>query len=294
MALNTTDENRPASALFQELIEAILDHLHSERATLKSCALVSKSFLTTSQRHLFSTFHISATNLNQLVKHLRSFNSTDSRNGKAPSQTGIAHLLNTHTTELIFLRLWSLSHYYPVDGSFPKFPNVRRIVFKEKTLSRHSLPRKRWGLCFSGARSVEFNFDDMEGDWGILTILCSLPKTIENINFTATQAAEPYSSISIPKNNALRILGVSKNLILHDFKGTLTLKLACHKSHAELLSKMLKFQEAGIFKFSLRRINYYLTRQIDIPPLASLVKECEASLEFLDIECPNSRACLAP
>lgn len=69
MTLDVTSNNRPR--VVQELLDSILDHLYCDSNTLKQCALVSPSFLPTSQRHLFSTFKISKSNVRELVKLFR-------------------------------------------------------------------------------------------------------------------------------------------------------------------------------------------------------------------------------
>lgn len=48
----------PYPHLFQELVDGILDHLRDDVRALKKCSLVSKSFLPTAQRHLFSTLDL--------------------------------------------------------------------------------------------------------------------------------------------------------------------------------------------------------------------------------------------
>ena len=97
MTLDTADRSRPEMA--QELLDHILYFLRYDSRTLKPCSLVSKSFLPTSQRHLFSTFRI--TDLN--VKELEDFSNVGKRSSDdtvSSLKDRVAELLSTNTIDL--------------------------------------------------------------------------------------------------------------------------------------------------------------------------------------------------
>ena len=113
MALNVTDKGSPK--LPQELIDTILDNLFNDSEALKQCRLVSKSFLSTSQRLLWSRFTISDSAAENFLD-----------SNKLSISSRVADLLDAYTTDLTFLenRKWK-SH-----PNFPNFPRVERIIFK--------------------------------------------------------------------------------------------------------------------------------------------------------------------
>ncbi|KAF7322502.1 F-box domain-containing protein [Mycena chlorophos] len=60
------------SLLPNELCDRIIAELHNEPASLAKCALVARSWVTASQRALFSTLHINERNLSALTTHIGS------------------------------------------------------------------------------------------------------------------------------------------------------------------------------------------------------------------------------
>ena len=277
MASDTTGSNCPRLA--QELIENIIDHLYEDTETLWSCALASKSTLAASERHRFSALKISGDNMHKLRKLYDLYPmSTGDRNSRDPDETGVDKLLDQYVTELTFTSPWNWN-FSPTRDNFPIFPKLQRIVFKGKKFTDFKLPLQGWDSHFKGVQSVELNFEYMDDGWCIINTLYNLPKTVEVISFTATQY-----DIS-PYNLSSRIIKTNENPpITHHLNGTLNLNLSCYKSHAELLSVILRLEEQRIFKFNLKQISYHLTYRADIFSLASLVNQCK-DLQFLDIKC---------
>ena len=277
MASDTTGSNRPRLA--QELIENILDHLYEDTETLCFCALASRSTRPASQHHLFSALKISGDNIHKLRRLYNLYPmSTGDRNSRDPDETGVDKLLDEYLTELTFASPWNWN-FSPTRDNFPIFPKLQRIVFKGKKFTGFKLPLQGWDSHFKGVRSVELNFEYMDDEWCIIDTLYSLPKTVEDISFTAIESKR------LPSNLDSRTINVHHNPpITHHFNGTLNLNLSCEKPHAELLSVILRLEEQRIFKFNLKQINYNLTYCADIFSLASLVNQCK-NLQFLDIKC---------
>jgi hypothetical protein len=278
MAHNATDNDR--SILTQKLVDNILDYLHDDSNTLKQCSLVSTLFLQASQRRLFSTFEI------------KGWVAQDFRESFTPpipiTSSRVANLLGSHTTDLIFVGNcdWYFDFKY---ANFPKFQSVRRVVFKGESLTLRSLPDPKWEY-FSNVQSVEVDFDFMDDNRSILAMLCKLPEKVENISLIATQTKTPCSATSKQVDWFCDLIRETHPSTVHHFSGTLNLNLARNKSHEELLSSMVSL--GRVFNFNLKRINHHLTSRADIGPLASLVKECKNTLQFLDIKYSPPCACL--
>lgn len=278
MTPNAPHNDRPK--LDQKLVDAILDNLHDDPDSLKRCALVSKSFLPTSQRHLFSTFNITSWD----APKFRCFFEPS-----IPDTPRVPDLLNSHTTDLTFFG--DCDWYFDSENTnFPKFPQVERIVFKGTKLIPRTRPNPAWDLFFGSVRSVELDFDVMDDNRTILTMLCGLPERVQNVGFTAARTEVPFctdASRAYPLNKFIKEAWASSSTAF-DFNGALTLNLAHGKSHRELLTVMLGL--SGVFTFNLKRIDYHLTRCADIGGFASLIWECRDTLEFLDIKysCPGA------
>ena len=271
--------------LAQELIDNILDHLHSETETLKSCAFVCRSFLPTCRLHLFATLQISGSNIDRISELLipPPNASTDDCDPNRRLRARIIRLLNAHTTDLTFVAPWDWP-FNPTHHNFPRFTHLQRIVFKGDNPDYHTLPMHWWGKRFCSVQSVEVNFDYMDKNRLILNTLCNIPSTVKNISFTATRTTRLHLS-------SLRDVSETRTDTYH-FNGTLGLNLACGVSHKELLLAMLRHRDLGVFEFKLRRINFNLTCRADIHPFALLVNECKDTLEFLNIN--YSTLCTQP
>jgi hypothetical protein len=98
MTLDAVDNGRPRLA--QELLDLALDHVFHDSETLKKCALASKSLVPTCQRHLFSRYHISKSNVHKLVKLFTPCKDDDDE--KTLLRASITDLMNTYTTDLTF------------------------------------------------------------------------------------------------------------------------------------------------------------------------------------------------
>ena len=286
-----TNDTRPTGIVLlpQELVDTIFDYLRSEKATLKSCTLVSKSFLPTSQCHLFSTFKISKSNYRKFVELCTPTppeSTSDDQREREALRARVVELVNNHTTDLTFfdsLNHWNFDLAHP---NFPKFPHLRRIVFKGREQTFYVSPVQKWYLHFTGLRSVEFDFDWINNPREILTTLCNLPETVDSISLIA---ASGYSFISSPPYEVVEVRNdppTARNL-----NGTLSLNLSPYQSHACLFSSILRNGELGAFKFNLKRINYRLTCYTYVRPLALLVKECKSTLQFLDITVCSDTKC---
>lgn len=280
MPLNTANNGHPRVA--QELLDLVLDHLHHDSEILKRCALASKSLLPTCQRHLFSTFRISRSNVAELVELFVSYRYNGLDEKDTPLRVGIADLLNTYTTDLT-LAIGSGWEFKSALGSshLPEFRNVHKIVFEGKALeSCMEIPvflAQTWESPTSRIRSVGFNFS-LITDRGVLESLYVLPATVENVSFTAAKTNTSYSSASSVRKGLKTAYpdgGVGH------LNGTMKLHLAQNASHKQLLSFMVELGD--LFKFNLKRINYQLTCPDDIPSLAALVDKCKGTLQSLDL-----------
>lgn len=286
MTLSAANNDHPRVA--QELLDLILDHLHHDSETLKRCALASKSLLPTCQRHLFSTFKISKSNVNELFVPSE-YNSLDEQD--APLRAGIADLLNTYTTDLTLDIGSGWGSKSALNSShLPEFRNVEKIVFEGKALeSCMEIPlflAQTWKSPSSKIKSVGFNFP-LIADRGILESLYILPATVENVSFTAAKTATSYSSAaSVRKEMERGLKNAYPDRGVCHLNGTMKLHLAQHESHRRLLSLMVNLED--LFKFNLKRINYQLTCPDDIPSLAALVDKCEGTLQSLDITYSSS------
>lgn len=286
MALYTVNDGRPRLA--QELLDFILDHLHYDPKTLKQCALASRSLLPTCQCHLFSSFEISKSNVYELVE-LFTPPDVGQDDEDAPLRAGVADLLNTYTTDLT-LATYSDIEFKAAFKSphLPGFKNVQNIVFKGETLQSSvrvpSFLEGTWTSPNSGIRSAGFNFKLMSGE-AILLSLCTLPATVENVSVTCANSDgyNNLSAISVSKTIKNRHWNTPADQVVRHFGGTLRLHLAPYVSHERLLSAMLELKD--LFKFNPKRIKYRLTKRSDIPPFASLLNDCKATLQSLDLTC---------
>ena len=282
MDLDATDDGR--LRLAQELLDFILDHLHYDSESLKRCALASKSLLPTCQRHLFSTYQITKSDVPKLAKFFALPASADDPDEGVTLQARVANLLNTYTTDLILTDHPMLDSGCSV-AHLPGFKNVQRITFKggelNSAISIPSFLSRTWKSPSSHVRSVEFDFRLM-CERGILESLCILPPTVEDVGFTCAKSEfTNTTAASIRKVMKRQLLPGRPGLEVRQFNGTLKLRLSPYNSHGELLSVMLELGD--LFKFSLKRINYRLTSRSDIRHLASLVYECKDTLESLDL-----------
>jgi hypothetical protein len=287
MALATVDYCRPRLA--QELLDFVLDHLHYDSKTLKQCALASKCLLPACQLHLFSSYEISSSNVYALMKLFTPHKFTDGRDDEgATLRAAVANLLNTHATDLTlaisrdeFQDAFESSH-------LPEFKNVRNIVFKgeqlQSCLDIPSFLERTWTSPNSGIKSVGFNFELTSGK-GVLESLYILPATVENVSLTFDEFENDpqLSATSIRSKINLRHGDLDLDRGVHRFGGALRLQLAPYISHKEFLEAMLELED--LFKFEPKSIKYRVTSIVDTPFLASLVGECKATLQYLDILC---------
>jgi len=81
------------SRLYPEIHDMIIDHLHDNRSTLLSTALVSRSWLPTSRYHAFSSFAISPNNRPSIIRVLQSPLSTIATHVKELSIMNVAERL---------------------------------------------------------------------------------------------------------------------------------------------------------------------------------------------------------
>ena len=281
-----TNNTRPTGIVLlpQELVDTIFDYLRSEKSTLKSCTLVSKSFLPTSQCHLFSTFKISESNYQKFVEPCTPTppeSTSDDQREREALRARVVELVNNHTTDLTFFDPWSDWNFDLAHPNFPKFPHLRRIVFEGREKTFYVSPVQKWYLHFTGVQSVEFDFDCIDNPREILTTLCDLPETVHSISLIA---ASGYSFFYNPPYEVRNDPPTARN-----FNGTLSLILFPYRSPGSILSSILRNGELGVFTFNLKRINYCLTSLTDIRPLALLVKECKRTLQFLDIVCSDTK-----
>lgn len=294
MDIDTADDGR--LRLAQELLDSIIDHLHCDPVSLKRCALASKSLLPTCQRHLFSTFRITESNSTKLAEIFTPPRFID-QDEDATLRAVIAHLLNTHTTDLILTNHPKLVSGYAVwRAHLPEFKNVQKITFKgDKLDSAVTIPpflQPTWMSPSSKIRSVEFDFR-LATERGFLDSLYILPTAVDDVNFTCARAESSYSRMYAAKFRE----EVRRGLLrrgrpyegVHQFNGALKLRFGPDFSYERLLSVMLELDD--LFKFSFERINYRLTWGADICYLASLVGRCKNTLQYLDIMIPSPPPC---
>ena len=283
MPLHIADNSRPRLA--QELLDATLDHLHHDSATLKRCALVSKSFLPTSQRHLFSTFKISDSNADKVEGF---FDPTGSDVEDDALRAAVADLLNTYTTDLTVAIV--ADSEVMESPHIPEFKNVQKIVFEcdQMNAAFAEVPRflpqfllGTWLSPTSKITSVGFNYHSLSGV-EILKSLYVLPPTVENISFAISRHCRNSHATAASFRDAVRRLPPTfSDRGVHHFNGVMKLHLPANQSHEAPLSLMVELKDC--FKFNLTRINYRLTSRSDVPHIASLVYECKATLQFLNI-----------
>jgi len=270
---NTTDDGRLRMA--QELLDSILDHLHYDPESLKRCSLASRSLLPTCQRHLFSTYQISKSNVAKLVKLFTLPASSDGHDENAALRARVADLLNIYTDNLI---LTDYKHRPVQEECLPAFKNAQKITFKDDELTSGviipSFLEQTWMSPFSKVRSVEFDFRFMS-ERGVLKSLCHLPARVENVSFIGARPNSTGGSLT-----ATSIRRCVESQPAREFNGTLKLRLPTDISE-RLLSVLLELGDC--FKFSFKRINYRLTLHAEVPHLASLVDGCKPTLESLDI-----------
>lgn len=265
--------------LAQELIDIILDHLHSDRESLKECAFVSRSFLPTCRLHLFATLQISNSNIDKVSKLLippPSDAFTKEKEEDCRFRARIIRLLNKHTTDLTFVAPWDWD-FNPTHCNFPKFAHLRRIVFEGDDPDYHMLPMHWWdSKRFRSVESIEVNFVYMDKARLVLNALCNLPSTVKNISFTATRTARHLKFPSLDDVFETRT-------DTYHFEGTLGLNLCPGISYQGLLLAILRHKDLNVLKFGLKCINFNLTCRADIHPFALLVNECKNTLEYLNI-----------
>lgn len=263
---NTTDGGRIRMA--QELLDFILDHLHYDPESLKRCSIASRSLLPTCQRHLFSTYQITQSNVAKLTRLFTLPATTNGRDEDAALRARVADLLNTYTDNLILTNHPGLLLRSVQLANLPEFKNAQKITFKGDELnSAVTIPsflRQTWTSPLSKIRTVEFDFRFMS-QRGVLESLCILPTPVENVSFigarpklndnrpTATSIRRYVKSLSPPGDHCQEA---------REFNGTLKFRLPTDISE-ELLSVALELEDC--FKFSLKRINYKLTLRAEVP-----------------------------
>ena len=278
MGLNTSDDSR--LRLAQELLDSILDHLHYDPESLKRCALASRSLLPTCQRHLFSTYQITESNVSKLANLFTPPVSTDRDDESETLRTRVADLFDTYTDNLILTG--------PVrKGNLPEFKNAQKITFRGDELnSAVTIPsflKSTWASPSSKIRSVEFDFRFMS-QRGVLQSLCVLPTVVEDVSFTGSRPQSTRDDLptaaSIRRYIEDQLPSGHSHQEPRQFNGTLKLRLPTDISE-DLLSVVLELGDC--FKFKLKRINYRLTLRSEIPHLASLADKCKTTLKSLDI-----------
>ena len=255
----------------QELIDHILDFLHQDFDTLKQCSLVSKSFLPTSQRHIFSTLQITDSNVKKLEEFFHRPESFDLRDR-------VSDLLNEYTTELT-LFYSERTESIITNLCLPEFKNLRKIAF-EGNKHGTDIPEfleETWMSPDSRIRTFSLDSGWTEqvdvAEW-----LYILPTTVENVSFIDRRPGysnasprffrlEDHLPYAYPGRPARHVNG--------------TLKL--HLNPVFPLQVMLGIE--NVLKFNLTHISYRSYHPGGLSPLALLVAECKDTLESLDIIC---------
>lgn len=296
----TSDDSCPK--LVPDILDFTLDHLHNDIKTLKRCALVSKSFLPTSQRHLFSKYRLSNSNIGKLEELFKpstddsdddvesSDPPTDAHDDKsALLRARVAYLLNNYTTELTLTiekpRYTFENAQVPElkNDRLPGFENVQKIVFKGEGLtSKMQIPeflRQRWTSPTSKILSVGFDVRFLSGR-AIVESLYTLPAAVKNISF-AIKDSDYFQLSSTPFCEDVNRWLQPVNRGPRQINGTLKLFLARDRSHEVLLSAIITHE--NLFEFNLQRLAYQLTASRDLNHLALLVDKCKNTLQHLDI-----------
>jgi len=140
-------------ALPQEILDLIIDHLHDERVTLKTCCVVSKSCVPRTRKHLFA--HVEFHHLNSPIGLWKKV-------FPDPSNSPAHHTHSLHVDE----RLTNFVKYVGVVDWIRAFHNVEHLRF---SFAHRAIPVPFYGLS-PIVKSLHLRRSPVD-----LYLLCSFP-----------------------------------------------------------------------------------------------------------------------
>ena len=235
-----------------ELLDHIIDHLHDTRDALRSCCLVSKSWIPRTRKHLFADLSFYA------EENLESWKKTFPNPSTSPSRY-------TETLRIDCPHVVTVADAEP-GGWIRDFIHVAHLILSNYDGRRDSL------LPFHGfspvlkSIHVELDFPPLTLDLVLsFPLLEDLSVTFYAMGIDNDDGSDGSSTIIQPSNPPM--LTGSLNLAITGLKPFIR----------QILS-----QPSGI---NFRKFTATWTHEGDILPTAALVEKCSHSLESLNIVC---------
>jgi hypothetical protein len=248
-----------------ELLDEVVDHLYDTEDTLRSCCLVSKSWIPRSRKHLFADINFRTAAEAQSWKNAFPDPSTSSaRYAKALTIESPQAFTAADAEESAWIRAFSrvVCLDLDVDGSGTSAgssPAISLILFHGFSLVLKSL-RITFGVIQS---SQAFNF------------ICSFP-LLEDLTISI------FGGYSVDGDEALdEQLTTTQPSSLPVFTGTLKLYLVGARP---IISQLLSL--LGGFRF--RKLNLRWIDEDDISLAMALVEGCCSTLQSLEIGCEDT------
>jgi len=229
-----------------EILDLVTDQLHDEPTTLKACCLVSKSWISQTQRHLFA--HVEFDSLGHTFK---SWMETFPDPSNSP-----AH----HTRSLVISHLPEASFSLGTGGWIHAFHNVTHFHFERNTRASYDVPLTPFFGFSPAVRSLRLTSTSSE----IFDLICSFPllEDLALINFC-------------PEGGIVRWKAPSTSPKL-----TGSLDLTARGGINSATRQLLDFQGGLHFaKITVTCIGE------DFGSVKDLVSKCSGTLESLDVRC---------
>lgn len=188
----------------QELIDEVLDHLAGDMTTLRSCSLVSKSWIQSSRRHLFSSVFFTATDI---AKWNASFPN--------PEDSPARHVRDL---SFCFVQLDVPIHFA---DQMPYFSGVRQLTLIGRTAADPGFI-SALGQLPSSIRSVDITFSKV-----LTTHIISVMRQLPNLDNLSLLCAEwggriPPGTEKLIQCRLRGKLRLRRRFAHHDFLNMLT------------------------------------------------------------------------
>jgi hypothetical protein len=240
-----------------DLLDEVVDHLHDTKDALRSCCLVSKSWIPRARKHLFADieFHDAS--------NLRSWKNAFPDPSTSPA---------CYTKNLLIKPLAAVAAADAEEGGWiPSFSQVVRVeIFVRRTNTVESL------VSFHGfslaLKSLRLNFD-ARGPSRVFNLISSFPR-LEDLSIIASFppcsccSVEQFTPVQPPNPPVLT--------------GSLELRLA---KRMEPIAHLLLSMPSGL---RFRKLDFKWSYEEHVSLATALVERCCATLESLEIGCSGT------
>ena len=256
----------PNGHLSEELLDDIVDFLHGSRDALKSCSLVSKSWVPRARKHLFAEIKFSTT------ESLRSWGSTFSDPSTSPACYSRILLVGRPPLESV-----------AANGEewrwIQTFTRIQVLDLDTNVINPSQLPitlLQFYGFS-PGLKTLRLAFRAFPSSQ-VFGLILSFP-LLDDLRVVVSCTwieSRPRNTVSGDQAIALQ------SLVSPPFTGFLELDL---KTGLDFLASWLLSLPGGLH---FRSLHLTLNRQSNAVPATALVEGCSSTLEFLEVDCKIS------